>query len=291
MAVDVVQEEPKTNVTSDTDDNGKTRFTSLRVFNVTVTDAADTEQTVLSDPQIPKPNDTHPRLGTAYRCVNVQITQVSPLLYQVTCTYETHPIDQGGTGGAQEPWNQRAVIEYFTVRQDVPADEDFDGVPYGPSTGETVDGLMRTFVDLGIRITKPFLSFSPPIFYTFNNTTNSKPWQGWPKGVLRVMDIAAPEAYFQNMVYHPVTVEIHARKPYRTSNEKAWYRRVLQQGFYYRPTASAAATRALDPSTKEAMVRPVFLNLDGTRVPDGGLPVWFEHKEFEERDYDEMGLF
>jgi hypothetical protein len=158
--------------------------------------------------------------------------------------------------------------------------------------GEPVMGITRPISDLGIRLQKNFASFDPASFYTFIDCVNSDTFIGFPPGTLRIANIGADEQFYtdengNSIPFWSVQVEIHARKPYRTTPDKAWWKRYRHEGFYVK--SGSQNVRAVD-GNKEPVSQPVQLDEDGNKLADQTQSTWVQRQVFAPVSFASMGF-
>lgn len=280
-------------VNSSADQNGKVTDTAVRIYDmVSTAPATDTEFDVMvALAQAGLVTEApHPTLGTAYRIKDIARKQVSMNYWTATVTYKTPAFDSQNPND-QAPWNQPATVDADDSSVDGALDEDINGNPIVTANNEPIEGLTRPFSDFVLRIRKNFLYFTSAGYYTYKDAVNSDVYLGFPPGVLRVTGLTAQELIHDNQRYAAVTAMVTARKPYRTTYERAWWARVRHEGYYVRESAgSDVIYHALD-SLGQKVSKPVLLDADGVRVPDGGSAHWLEFEIFESVPLSGMGFF
>lgn len=238
----------------------------------------------------------HPQFGAPFYLRDLDVVREGPIHFKANCGYRTPQLDSSKPNVIY-PWQLPARVSYFTVKTEEPIDVDINGDPILTAASESVQGLTRKVSDLGIRISKAFLTFSPAAFYTFIDSVNSDVFLGFPVGTLNVDDIDAQDEKFDNSVtYFNVSAMLLARKPYNTTNAKAWYKRFRHEGFYARPSSGQPPEPAVNPETKEPVVTPVLLDADGVQVADAVPPsypsaTWLEKEVYESKAFSGMGFF
>ncbi len=115
------------------------------------------------------------------------------------------------------------------------------------------------------------------------------------------MKLSASNVVTPQLAYWEVTGQIRFRYPYRTTNERAWYRRVRHQGFYKKIEIDDPA----NPGEKKNIIvralkggeptnRPVLLDANGFEIPQTeGQQVqahWLEFKIYNPLPYGALGL-
>jgi hypothetical protein len=301
MAVRYVDETFSSGITDNVDDRGMITQTASRTFNVFCDTPADTDATIKASPLVVQAKSVHPYFRRL-RCQNVSANRRGPLQWEVSASYESAPfkeVDQPNQG----PLGQPTQVSYFSVTAEEPIEDDRDGRPIVTAVGEPIEGITRPVSDLGIRLVKNFPSFDPASFYLFSDCVNSDTFLGFPPGTLRIASITADEAFYPNddgieTPYFTVTVEIHARKPYRVEPSQAWYKRVRHEGYYVSlgqdSLEGKTYGRALDADGMPVS-KPILLAEDGTAlpIPEDALavePVWFLFPMFESVSFSAMGF-
>jgi hypothetical protein len=276
-------------VSTSVDDKGWITATAKMEFNVFVDNVLDNEGTVITYPTIPGDKSRHPYFPYLF-CDSRDVQRQGPRHFVVTCTFKSAPYKDVPSG----PLNEPTQISYFTIGTDGACEEDINGKPITTKCGELIYGVTRTFSDLGIRLSKNFASFDPPSFYLFINTVNSDTFLGFPPGTLWVASISADEQFFEDVPYWKVQVEIHARKPYRTSTERAWWVRYRHQG--YRAFYDIGGNSVVLKVTRggEPVTSPVLLDENGSEIPEDPntepTAVWLESQIYETRSFAAMGF-
>jgi hypothetical protein len=281
MAVAFVDEVWSSNLGTDVDDKGRISATASRTFNVFTQYASDDLYVIKLDPRVPVEKSRHPLFISLF-CKGVQIIQRNPLHWEVVANYVSPPYRD--TNG---PIYQPTEVETFTITNDEPIDEDIEGNPIATANGERIYGVSKPVSDLGIRLNKRFRFFDPATFYTYIDCVNSDTFIGFPPGVLRVASISASDEWVDTEPYANVTVEIHARKPYNTTPEKSWWKRVRHEGFYVKKNGKVV--RAKDGAGKDR-VEPVMLDSDGAEKEDQTQADWLEFKVFQSVNFSSMGF-
>lgn len=272
------------------DDKGWTTASAQLRFNVFVELPTDTELDVRLSPLLPVEKSRHPYFSGLY-CMGIDCSRRGPLHFEVTADYASPPFKEG-QNGATGPLAQPTQISFSTITSEEPIDEDINGNPITTACGEPIAGITRPISDLGIRLQKNFATFDPASFYTFIDCVNSDTFIGFPPGVLRIANISADEQFFtddngNSIPYWSVSVEIHARKPYRTTAQKSWWKRYRHEGYYIK--SGTKIVRAVDDN-KEPVSQPVQLATNGTKLSDQTQAVWIERQVFSTVNFASMGF-
>lgn len=272
---------------SQMDDEGFLTGTVVRTFDVSASSVA-TVMEVRAFSSLPRENDAHPE-SMVLRCNNVNIVRVSPIYFTATASYDS-PKRRSGEED-DPPYELAAEIRFSTTSSDEAIDEDVDGNPIAiPNTREAIEGLTRPISDLTVTITKNFAAFDPSTFYVFIDTVNQDTFLGFPPGSAKVNGIEATLQVKDNFPYWAVTVTIQFRKPYRTTADKAWWKRVKCQGYYYYDAAKDPVYVRCTDGDKGYATTPQLLTATGTVLPEGDDAVWLEFQIFESSNFASMGL-
>jgi hypothetical protein len=290
MAVTYFDQTFSSGVKTSVDDKGWTTATAQIKWNAFVSTPSDTELTVRLDPRCPRERLRHPLFGGLY-CNGVDVSRRGPVHFEVTADF-TSPQYKEANGEQQGPLAQPTQVSFFTITSEEEIDEDFSGYPIVTACGEPVMGITRPISDLGVRLQKNFASFDPASFYTFIDCVNSDTFIGFSPGVLRIASISADEQFFtdsngNSIPFWSVQVEIHARKPYRTTAAKSWWKRYRHEGFYIK--SGNKIVRATDDN-KEPVSQPVQLAANGTKLSDQTQSTWVERQVFAPVNFASMGF-
>lgn len=303
MAVQYVDLLFSSGVKTSVDEKGWTTASAQLRFNAFCNDANDNEGVVRGSPLIPYEKSRHPYFRQL-RCLGIDVSRRGPLHYEVSADYQSMPYKEGDADGTQTPLSQPTVISYFTITSEEPIEDDIEGKAIATANGEPIEGITRPISDLGVRLQKNFGTFDPSSFYTFIDCVNSDTFLGFPPGTLRIANIGADEQFYTDedgneVPFWSVSVEIHARKPYRVEASEAWYKRVRHEGYRIKEpdpfgTDAVFYRRATDEEGKP-VTKPVLLNEDGTEkeIPKDAPSVeahYLLFPVFEEVSFASMGF-
>lgn len=292
MAILFVDPTFNTGVQTSADDKGWITATANREFNVFVDNVqGDNEITVRLDPRIPRERDVHPYFPYLI-CDSVDCTRQGPRHFIVAATYKSAPYkDQDNP---ESPLSQPTEISYFTITNEGGVETDINGKPIVTACGEPIYGVTRAYSDLGIRLRKNFSTFDPPTFYLFINTVNSDTFLGFPPGTLWISNITADEQFYEEVPYWSVQVEINARKPYQTTNQKAWWARYRHQGFRSFQQVNGNWIPLKVTRGGEPVSSPVLLDAVGKEIPETYgqemTAYWLESQIYETSNFSSMGF-
>ncbi len=285
------------------DDEGFVSGDVSRSFTIALSDVGsnDNELTVRVECQrqglIKREGEVHPN-NFLYRCVGVDVRQVSPLFYEGAERYAAQPRPQNEPEDeAAAPWSQPTKLDFSTAKTSEPTDVDANGQPIrNNGTDEPIEGVTRQVSDLVITASKAFLNYQPASNYLFYDKVNSSPFFGFPAGTIKVDDISAKANYHNNQLYHTVTTKFLARRPFLVPASEAWYQRIAVRGFYEVKFAligqggtASEVLRAVDGENNPVST-PVYLNKDtGERIPPGSSIQFRTIQIYESTDLNQIG--
>tara|TARA_R100000152_G_C6781949_1_gene217711 strand:- start:783 stop:1652 length:870 start_codon:yes stop_codon:yes gene_type:complete len=258
----------------------------VRNFTVTVSNtptqcyAAD----VLADIRIPKSGHSHPA-NPWFRCRSAQATRVSPIMFEVQCTYKSKSKDPN-----DNPLTEPADIQYSTLQSTEEIDEDIDGNPINTAAGEPITGVKIQVGDLAATVTKNLPSFNPASIYTYANTVNSSTFMGFAAGVVRIHNITAKIVYAEDLTYWTVTVVFHFRYPVHTSADKSWWKRVRHEGTLYLAEDLQYPPLRFTERTGQLVGGKGMLKDNGTKETDPTIGHWKEFQVYRTQNFNSLGL-
>lgn len=264
-----------------TQDNKKFTLAQSDTYQVMV-ELGTTIAQIVDHDDVPKVGDL--LAGSDYIwCRNVTPTQISPLLWHVTASWE-------GERGKDKtsPLNDPPIIEWSDVETDEPVDEDWNGLPIVTVNGEPIQGVTMPVVDQVVTIKRNFAEITPYLLGAYRRATNSDTFLDWPPGTARLKQLSAVNVYDDALGYWAVTAQVQFRIPYRTTPDKAWYKRVRHEGLLIK-TGDDRIIRAYDENNMP-VTRPVLLNTDGTKQDDPSLATWLEFQVLDSLPYASLGL-
>jgi hypothetical protein len=250
------------------------------------TDAGDIE----SASGIPRIGDFFPGLIYVY-CDSIELSRVSPIMSVVAVSYKG---EIGPDGDQDSPLNAPPEISWSDTETDEPTDEDIEGKPIVTANGEPIDGVTMKIADNIVTIKRNFLTFNPYVTGLYRHSVSSDTFLGYPPGTARLIRYNAKNAFYNdNQSYWEVTGSIQFRLGIRTSDDKAWYKRVRHEGFYVKETdpfnSSQIVVQARDGNGKP-VTRPVLLKADGTRETNPDNAHWLEFQVYRSLPYNSLGL-
>lgn len=262
------------------------RVTMTRAFTVTL-DAADRLEVVYQSSGLPLVDDLYP--GTySVICKDIAPQRVSPILAIVTCNYEG---EAGPNGIDDTPIGGEPSIEWGGVTTDEAIDEDWDGKAIVTVNNEPIDGLTERLTDDSVTIERNFLTVNRYAVRAYRRATNSDTFLDWPPGTCRMIDDNAKAVFINGVIkYWKVRAVFQFREPFRTTPEKAWYKRVRHEGFLVRDTAGDEPHIAWDEKTKSPVTKPILLKADGTRETDSEAAHWLQFKTLGSLPFNALGF-
>ncbi len=291
MATYDVKRSIEGDIKSTLDDDGFIERTATDTYTILLDVGTDDDQVTVKANATDLPQegfDSHPK-DAFLRCVDVSVRKISVLLYEATVSYVS-PKFQWDEDSEDTPVNELAAkIDFSSVTSQTQIDEDVDGNAMQMTSGEPFN-VSKPISDLQVTIQKNFLTFNPTTFNDYINTVNADTFLGFAPGTARVVDIAASIAVRDSQPYWAVTVRIVFRRPYKTTESKAWYRRILNRGFYAYETAGDAKPRKIADVEGIGFGKPRNLAEDGTELAAGEDPYWLEFEIFETSSFNSMGL-
>lgn len=244
---------------------------------------ADTpEFEIYAAPTIPRVAEPFP--GTSFVLArNAQLQKVSPIMSIVSVDFE----GEIGRDFTESPLLAPPKIDWDDVESEQEIDQDFDGKPIMTVNRERIRGVRALFADQTVTIRRNLSSFNSYVQAMYRRSVNSDTFLGWPPGTAKLMKLSGSNVFDKDMGYWEVTAQIQFRYPYNTTPDKAWYARVLHQG--YRVKKDGKIQRAVDEKEFPTPT-PVNLKLDGTEEKDPENAVWLEIKLYDTLPYNALGL-
>lgn len=303
MAIDLITKRLAADIGTSSRDSQAYNSTAQIQYDVTVTDPVnDDEATVQLDPQIPVVRSSHPSRPWL-RCTSVNVRRVSPVLFEVTANYDS-PVNSANNPDAN-PIDLAPQIEWTTIASEEPIDEDIHGDPIATVLGEQFDPpLTITKRDLLLRITRNVLDFDPGVIVKYTGSggaVNSDVVLGQPPGCVHVESISARSVTDADLSYYTVTLEVAFRRGApRTSDDKAWWRRVKAQGFLAAVLKADGKLSAMPvmkngaPASVPALhhtATGIPLDVDATTGQYSQDAEWYEFEVYESLPFSALGIF
>ena len=274
------------NGTAESPDGRQRILTMQRAFTVTLA-ASDPLETVYQSAGLPLVGHLYP--GTfAIDCKSLTPERVSPIMAIVTANYsgEAGPADL-----VSSPIDLPYSIEWGGSTTDEAIDEDWNGKPIVTKNNEPIEGLTERLTDDTVTIERAFLNVNRYALRAYRRATNSDTFLGWPPGTARIMDDNARAVFVGGVIkYWHVRVVIQFREPFRTTADKAWYKRVRHEGILVRDTAGDDPHIAWDKKTKTPVTKPVLLKEDGTEETNPDNAHWLLFQTLNSLPFNALGL-
>ena len=224
--------------------------------------------TVLSASGVPAWGAAHP--GDAGLFVwNKNSSRTDANTFRVSVTYRTmrgvwYPMAPGTTYSDVAPH-----ISMVTQSNQEMIQTDINGLPVVNINGEPFEQLMEDVNDPVITITRNFASWSFPGVAAYRNAINSDTFLSFSPGQLRIFSLSVqPNRLGSGIEYYTGTVVMGARSDPPGQTGKAWWRRILNTGFYVKGSGGLI-TRALDDNG-EPTISPVLLDANGQKTNAAG---------------------
>lgn len=244
-----------------------------------------TELEILTAPGLPTFNTY--KTGMFIPCTGINIDQRGLLMTLVRIDYDKSLSrnDSSEFDWAQNPLQAPPIIRWEDETTTEPIEQDADGNAIANVNGEAINGVTIELPDPVLIVTRNFATWSPHIIHQYRMSVNSDTFAGFAAGTGRLVSASAELIIDPNYGgYWRVTARVRFRYPYNTTAQKAWYARVLNQGFRIRPTADD------DPVKSTNDVTPTLLKSDGTKEDDSDNAHWLEFKRYFPLPYANLGL-
>jgi hypothetical protein len=238
-----------------------------------------------------------PQIGSLYPgslyvfCDSVELSRVSPIMTIASITYKG---EIGPNGEEDSPLNAPPEISWSDTETDEPTDEDINGKPIVNVNGEPIDGVTMKIADNIVTIKRNFLTFNPYVTGLYRHSVSSDTFLGYPAGTARLIRYSAKNSFYNdNQSYWEVTGSIQFRLGIRTTDEKAWYKRVRNEGYYEKivdPFSSSEIIVQATDANGKPVTRPVLLKEDGTRETNPDNAHWLEFQVYRSLPYNALGL-
>lgn len=271
-----------------------TRSEKKRIRKITegwqiVHDTTDSKLDIESAAGLPIIGETYPGRQFIF-CEGLDFKPVSPILTIATASYSG---EIGPAGEQDSPLNLPPEISWSDVESDEPTDEDFNGAPIVNINGEPIEGVTIKLADNVVTIKRNFLTFNPYATAAYRHSVSSDVFLGYPAGTARLIRYNARQVALADDSYWEVTASIQFRLGIRTTDDKAWYKRVRNEGYYEKITdaftSSSILVQATDDNGKP-MTKPVLLKSDGTRETNPANAYWLEFQVYDSLPYNALGL-
>ena len=275
----------------------KTNAKFQKVFQV-VTKPEAVAADLYFDERFPSPADSFSEDFPFVAAEAMSVDQISPIFWMATVDYNGEIAYEEGQSDPS-PLFAPPRIDWDDVETEEETDEDFDGRPIQTKNGEAITGVAALIPDQTVTIKRNLLLFNPYVQARYRRSVNSDLFLGWPPGTAKLVKLSASNVVTKELAYWEVTGQVRFRFPYRTTPEKAWYKRVMHKGYNERielsgPGAGTAIVRAVDDN-KEPVTKEVLLDARGFRIPEAAegevqIAHWLEFKLYDSLPYNALGL-
>ncbi len=264
---------------------GKTRKFKATVGYSVIADTSDEMIDVLAAPKLPRINDRYSSTASVF-CTGLTPNQVSPVYWIVTASYEG---EVGESSIKDDPINRPPIISWGHAEEDVGVDEDINGKAIATAAGERFHGVTKKVHDIVLNVKRNYKTIDLPATHAYLHSVNGDTFAGFAPGLGRMVRFNADEKFDQTYGgYFEVSASIQFRFPYRTTPDKAWYARLLHEGYYYKTAPDKDPIRAM--TAGQPSVQPVLLSANGGLLPAGQTPVWLEFEIYQKLPYGALGL-
>ncbi len=256
---------------------------ATRIGTAKTDDTSDSPVTVKQSELVPKIGQAHPD-DQWLRVKSVTPTQKAPYLYDLRVEYHAPHSSGDLDNPSGNPLDEPPKIKMSFVTSQEPIDEDISGNPIQNKVEEAFDPpITRDFSDLRITIERNEAFVNVPRILAYTDSVNSDKFFDFPAGTVRFLAPSADEVRQDQFVYWRHAYHFQARTRFPTTAAKAWYRRILNQGFRERTgfdLSGAPIYNALLDDSGNPVTQPVLLNDDGKRLKPNAdppeEPVWLE---------------
>ena len=246
-----------------------------------------------------------PRIGDGYpgdewlRVSNVgNARAIGPMLFEVPVTYERE-----GDGDQDSPLDAAPDIRWDTVSSTEAKDFDANGDAITNSAGVPFDPPLTFEVnDRRLSYSRNEASYDPVAAGEFDNVTNGDEFLGWPPGTVLCKPITGDSKHEGELWYSHTRYEFIFRKGIEEKNgvggpEKAWYRRVLDQGLGELDDPAVLNGKPNLKAIKEnvdghavEVSSPRLLDGKGHQLDAAADPHWIEIQQYGTKDFAVLNI-
>lgn len=255
--------------------------TARRYFDV-ILGGSETILDVLTSTDLPQVPSLHPTIPFL-RQSGLGVRRLSPVHYEVTANYGA----QGNGKPNTNPLDEVAQVEFDAIVSEEEFDTDINGDAMVMVTGEAFNPRIRVPVyDNVIRVTRnlPPNKVDPNTISAYRNSVNNDNWYGLPPGTVRITMFKAQSISDDEQTYWRVSAEFQIRRGApRTTDDKAWYKRVLAEGYM-------ACFAAGQKPFRFGGAKVLHKVSDGTYISNKANAEWYEFQVFESKSFNDLGL-
>ena len=276
--------------TISSDDGRRKKVSVNRCFSVVCNPEDTWLDVVKNSTDLPEVGDAHEELDRLI-CTKKTPKRVSPVYFIVDVTFEG---EIGPDGIESNPLDDPPDVQWTKQDREEEIDEDINNECVQTEAGERYDNISMTICDLVVNVKRNYRYINLPVTYEYLHSVNSDVFLGFAAGVAKLTGFSAKHVIDPEleMGYWEVNATITFRYPWRTTAERAWWKRVKHEG-YYEKDADGKRIRACDDN-KEEVVRPIPLDEDGKKLEDPTdrtAVVFKEYQIYQPLPYNALGLF
>jgi len=271
-------------------DRSRIQFNFVTAFQVLLDEASANFHAELIEQAIalgmPYIGDSFPDANVAASVVDVTPSRMSPILWLVEVKYQGFPLNEDE--GTQIEWSDTSTSEDI--------DQDWNGKAIVNVNGEYVVGLTMDLSDPVLVLRRKFFSINIASLHEYRHSTNSDIFFGFPAGTCRLVGYSASARFAggAQQGWWDVTARFQFRWPYRTTPDKAWYKRYRNEGYMLRVNEYVGAgvrkrKRAVDFFKTESTT-PVLLNSDGEEETNPNNALWLFAQVYGSLPYAALGF-
>jgi hypothetical protein len=207
-------------------------------------------------------------------------------------------IDQNGQP-TDNPLSAPPTIDWDTSLSEEEIDEDADGEPITNTAGDYVEGIKVAIPDFILTVNRNFANWDTYAQAAYSFSTNSDTFAGWAPGTGKIEKLKATSVIGDPATrfgYWKATLQVRFRFPFRTTADKAWYARYLNQGFNElvpfeeNNQTKYEKIRCVDDN-RQPVNRPVRLDFEGKRITiDSQVSHWNERRLYDPLPYSLLGF-
>lgn len=260
-------------------------FNETRTVPYTVLMASPTDSisSIYAHPDVPKVGSSMFGLPW-FRCVDRALRKVSPVLYELTVSYQAQSKE------GETPLDMLPRLSRRTIWSDEPIDIDADGKPIRTINRESYEGITERYPIFVYEVRRNVEGFNDVLWRSFSNAVNSEPWGPFGPGEVLLFDFNAEEVVTDEYVYFAIRAEFHTKEPpLGATPEQTWYKRILHQGYYINVLGSPPNQLVEHAKDKEGnpVTKPVLLDEQGKETKT---PYWVYVKTKKSKPFASLGI-
>lgn len=222
------------------------------------------------------------------RCVSKGAKAVSPLLYDISVTFESIGGSGSANGDEDNPLKRRPQVRWGHATEQVEIDTDPETEePITNSAGESYDPPLTTEVsDLVLTYVRNESWFEPGVAQSYKDHINSDPFLGFEAETVKCVEYGGEFTVEGDFEFYVVTRVFHIRLD-------GWRKRVLDRGFHEKigeTDNNIPILRKFVDDEGNPLTEPQLLNGQGRRLNSLGDPIWRRHYVNKKRAFAPMGI-